>query len=51
VNESRRTIEGKGKIGGRAKKRSARAVVAAFGYKSEMAWDRKKENEGATELD
>ena len=44
-------MEEEGKIGGKTKKRSARAVVAAFGYEDEMAWNRKKENEGATELD
>jgi hypothetical protein len=44
-------MEGKGKIDGEAKKRSGSSVVAAFGCESEMAWDKKKENERITELD
>jgi hypothetical protein len=44
-------MEGKEKIGGKAKKRRSRAVVAASGYESGKAWDRGKENEGTCELD
>lgn len=41
-------MEEKEKIGAVAKKRSERAVFAAFGYEGAMAWSRKKENEGTT---
>jgi len=43
-------MEGKEKIGGMAKKRSERAVFAAFGYEGEQTWNRRKENEGTTEF-